>query len=175
MFLRYLLVNKQLSTLSLRNNETLHIRHRTRLDRNSATFIARRQLCMPMNVYSSVARIGIRSTIAAKPQRSVTPVIRTMVAIPNGDLNNTSAERVRAETAIDPAYQDLSLAIPPSEDDFDIRKAYRPFILEEEEARQDWIAQLELSTVLKMVDTQVLKPGDDRLRVVVLHGSMRQR
>jgi len=34
---------------------------------------------------------------------------------------------------------------------------------------------LELSTVLRMVDTQVLQRGDDRLRVVVLYGSMRQR
>jgi arsenic resistance protein ArsH len=98
-----------------------------------------------------------------------------MATIPNGDLNNTSAERVRAEIAIDTAYQGRSLAIPASEDDVKIRKAYRPFILEGKDAEDDWVAQLELSTVLKMVDTQVLQRGDDRLRVVVLHGSMRSR
>lgn len=98
-----------------------------------------------------------------------------MTTIPNGDLNNTSAERARPETAIDPAYQHLSLAISPSDDDAEIRKAYRPFILEGEDAKPDWVAQLELSTVLKMVDTQVLKQEDDRLRVLVLYGSMRQR
>jgi arsenic resistance protein ArsH len=98
-----------------------------------------------------------------------------MATIPNGDLNNTSAERVRAEIAVDAAYQHVSLEIPPSEDDAGIRSAYRPFILEEQDTNQDWVAQLELSTVLKMVDTQVLKQGHERLRVVVLHGSMRQR
>lgn len=93
----------------------------------------------------------------------------------NGDLNNTSAERVRAEIAIDPAYHRLSLAIPASEDDVEIRKNYRPFLTDAQNAEQDWVAQLELSTALKMVDTQILKRGEDRLRVVVLHGSMRQR
>ncbi|KAH6866462.1 flavoprotein-like protein [Alternaria rosae] len=98
-----------------------------------------------------------------------------MAAIPNGDLNNTSAERARAELAIDPEYRRRSLAIPPSEDDAEIRKAYRPFILEGKDTEDDWVAQLELSTALKMVDTQLLQRGDDRLRVVVLHGSMRSR
>ncbi|KAI4640687.1 hypothetical protein J4E93_008277 [Alternaria ventricosa] len=98
-----------------------------------------------------------------------------MATIPNGDLNNTSAERARAELEIDPAYQGRSLAIPPSEDDVEVRKAYRPFILEGKDAEDDWVAQLELSTALKMVDTQLLQRGDDRLRVVVLHGSMRSR
>jgi len=93
----------------------------------------------------------------------------------NGDLNNTSAERTRAEIAIDPAYQRLSLAIPVSEDDAEVRQKYRPFLIDAVDAEQDWIAQLELSTALKMVDTQILKRGEDRLRIVVLHGSMRQR
>ena len=98
-----------------------------------------------------------------------------MSTVPNGDLNNTSAERARAEIAIDPAYQRLSLAIPASEDDAEVRNKYRPFLIDAVDAEHDWIAQLELSTALKMVDTQILKCGEDRLRVVVLHGSMRQR
>lgn len=98
-----------------------------------------------------------------------------MATILNGDLNNTSAERARAELTIDPEYRRRSLAIPPSEDDAEIRKAYRPFILEGKDAEDDWVAQLELSTALKMVDTRLLQRGDDRLRVVVLHGSMRSR
>jgi len=93
----------------------------------------------------------------------------------NGDLNNTLAERTRAEMAIDPVYERLSLAIPASEDDTEVRKKYRPFLLDAVDAEQDWIAQLELSTALKMVDSQILKRGEDRLRIVVLHGSMRQR
>ncbi|KNG52557.1 arsenic resistance protein [Stemphylium lycopersici] len=98
-----------------------------------------------------------------------------MSSVPNGDLNNTLAERARAEIAIDPSYQGRSLAIPPSEDDADTRKNYRPFILEGEHEKEDWVAQLELSTALKMVETQVLQRGEERLKVVVLHGSMRQR
>ncbi|KAG9196111.1 hypothetical protein G6011_01232 [Alternaria panax] len=70
--------------------------------------------------------------------------------MPNGDLNNTSAERVRAELDIDPAYKHISLAISSSDDDAEIRKAYRPFVLDGEDARQDWVAHLELSTVMKM-------------------------
>lgn len=98
-----------------------------------------------------------------------------MSSIPNGDLNNTSAERARIEIAVDSSYQGRSLAIPPSEDDAETRKNYRPFILEGEHEKGDWVAQLELSTALKMVETRVLQRGDERLKVVVLHGSMRQR
>jgi arsenic resistance protein ArsH len=97
------------------------------------------------------------------------------MAAPNGDLNNTSTERARIELAVDPAYNGVSLAIPSSEDDLEIRKSYRPFLHDGEEAKYDWVAQLELSTALKMVEAHILKRGDDRLRVVVLYGSMRQR
>ncbi|KAF2823657.1 arsenate resistance ArsH [Ophiobolus disseminans] len=93
----------------------------------------------------------------------------------NGDLNNTAAERIRTEITTESVYQYRSLAIPTSQDDSPVRSAYRPFLLKEETADDDWVAQLELSTVLKMVDLQVLKNGSDRLRVLVLHGSMRKR
>lgn len=97
-----------------------------------------------------------------------------MGSIMNGDLNNTAAERLRTEIAADPAYRHLSLAIPPVQDEPDVRRLYRPFIIEEN-THADWIAELELSTVLKMVDLQVLRNGGDRLKVLVLHGSMRKR
>lgn len=128
-----------------------------------------------MKIYRSILSIGVRSTITSRPLRTSLSFARTMATIPNGDLNNTSAERARTELDIDPAYQGRSLAIPPSEDDVEIRKAYRPFILEGKDAEDDWVAQLELSTALKMVDTQLLQRGDERLKVVVLHGSMRSR
>ena len=127
-----------------------------------------------MNVFRSIPRIGVRNTTILCPQRFIIGYTRTM-ATTNGDLNNTSAERARAELAVDPAYDGISFAIPSSEDDPDIRKSYRPFLQDGEEVKDDWVAQLELSTALKMVETQILKRGDDRLRVVVLHGSMRQR
>lgn len=91
----------------------------------------------------------------------------------NGDLNNTSAERIRTGITIDQAYSTTSLAIPPSQDDPSVRTSYRPFLLDNTE--DDWTAQLELSTVLKMVDLKVLKTGEDRLRVLVLYGSLRER
>jgi arsenic resistance protein ArsH len=92
-----------------------------------------------------------------------------------GDLNNTAAERVRAEIAIDPAYHHTSLAIPAYEDEAHVRKTYRPFLLDDAHSDRDWVARLELSTALKMVDFQVLESGGERLRVLVLYGSMRER
>ncbi len=100
---------------------------------------------------------------------------RMMGSVINGDLNNTAAERVRAQITTDAAYRDHSLAIPASQDEAPIRKTYRPFLLDDVHSGQDWIARLELSTVLKMVDLQVLRSGGDRLKVLVLHGSMRKR
>lgn len=70
----------------------------------------------------------------------------------NGDLNNTAAERVRAEIATDPEYHRTSLVIPAYEDEDPIRKTYRPFLLDDAHSDRDWVARLELSTTLKMVD-----------------------
>ncbi|CAI6269392.1 unnamed protein product [Periconia digitata] len=100
---------------------------------------------------------------------------RVMSTVTNGDLNNTAAARARAEIATNPDYRHVSLAIPASEDDAHVRQMYRPFLLADEHATHDWIAQLELSTALSMVESQVLKAGGQRLRVLVLHGSMRKR
>lgn len=93
----------------------------------------------------------------------------------NGDLNNTAAERVRAEIATDSAYHRTSLAIPAYEDEAHIRTTYRPFLLDDAHSDRDWVARLELSTTLKMVDLQVIRTGGDRPKVLVLYGSMRQR
>lgn len=59
------------------------------------------------------------------------------MATGSADLNNTSAERARIELAVDSTYDSVSLAIPSSEDDADVRKSYRPFLLDREEAKQD--------------------------------------
>jgi arsenic resistance protein ArsH len=93
----------------------------------------------------------------------------------NGDLNNTAAERARTELAVDPAYRSCSFAISQAEDDAEVRKNYRPFVLDEEISKSDWVSQLELSTTLKMVESQVLNNSQERLKVLVLHGSMRNR
>lgn len=93
----------------------------------------------------------------------------------NGDLNNTAAERVRREFEVDLAYGKRTFAIPQSLDDAEVRRKYRPFLLDEETSKSDWVSQLELSTALKMVEDQILNSGQDRPRVLVLHGSMRNR
>jgi hypothetical protein len=93
----------------------------------------------------------------------------------HGDLNNNYAARPITELKPDPAYHDVSFAIPKEEDDAEIRMRYRPFLLSEERVGDDWVAKLELSTALKIVEEEVLWKKRDRLRILVLYGSMRSR
>ncbi|KAF2854263.1 arsenate resistance ArsH [Plenodomus tracheiphilus IPT5] len=125
-----------------------------------------------MNSLRPLKRISIPAV--SRPRYMIQP-LRNMVSTTNGDLNNTSAERARIGITIDPAYRNTSLAIPAAEDDASIRTSYRPFLLEDTAAEDDWITQLELSTVLKMVDLKVLKSGEERIKVLVLYGSLRER
>ncbi|EAW12346.1 putative arsenic resistance protein ArsH [Aspergillus clavatus NRRL 1] len=67
-----------------------------------------------------------------------------------------------------------SLAIPESEDDAEIRKKYRPFILNAQQQAEDWANGLELDTVLDMAEKD-LKLTQKRLKVLVLYGSLRKR
>ncbi|KAF2188558.1 arsenate resistance ArsH [Zopfia rhizophila CBS 207.26] len=71
----------------------------------------------------------------------------------NGNLNNTYAARHIVTLDADSAYSSRSFAIPSTEDE----------------------PRLELSTVLKMVDAEIFAKGEERLRVLVLYGSMRTR
>jgi arsenic resistance protein ArsH len=100
------------------------------------------------------------------------------VANRDGDLNNTSAARPQAALEIDPAYAYRTFAITTKDDDAAVREKYRPFLLSDEVAKEDWVAKLELSSVLKMVDELVLQKGTEgegRLKVLVLYGSLRAR
>lgn len=92
-----------------------------------------------------------------------------------GDLNNTRAARTVVTFEPDSTYSNRSLAIPEHEDDLGIRKAYRPFLLPPNVAQHDWIAKLELSTVLQMVEGHLQASGNDRMKVLVLYGSLRKR
>ncbi|KAK3373015.1 flavoprotein-like protein [Lasiosphaeria ovina] len=92
-----------------------------------------------------------------------------------GDLNNTEAARAHLQPVTDPAYQFRSFAICPCDDDPAVRQKYRPFLLDDAIADSDWVAKLELATVAHMVDTELLAQGQDRLRVLVLYGSLRDR
>lgn len=93
----------------------------------------------------------------------------------HGDLNNSHAARPQAELVPDPAYRGRSFAISQDDDEPDVRERYRPFLLDEAYEDADWVARLELSTALKMVESEVLNRGHDRLRILVLYGSMRSR
>ncbi|OQD87178.1 hypothetical protein PENANT_c006G00156 [Penicillium antarcticum] len=66
-----------------------------------------------------------------------------------------------------------SLALPPNEDDPDTRQKYRPFILSGN-ATEDWVNNLELATALDMAEHN-LRNTNERLRVLVLYGSLRRR
>lgn len=93
----------------------------------------------------------------------------------NGDLNNTEVLRKAVEILPDPAYDGWSLAIPEEDDDSAIRSEYRPFLQRPDVAGSDWVAKLELSTALKMAEADMQRTCGDRLKVMVLYGSMRSR
>ncbi|KAH7254712.1 hypothetical protein FSOLCH5_011292 [Fusarium solani] len=93
----------------------------------------------------------------------------------HGDLNNSHAGRAAIRLAADPAYSYQSLAIGSDEDDVGIREQYRPFLFNGSPSTDDWISELELSTAIKMVQSEILDRGLDRLRILVLYGSLRSR
>ncbi|KAJ9130441.1 NADPH-dependent FMN reductase ArsH [Pleurostoma richardsiae] len=92
-----------------------------------------------------------------------------------GDLNNLHAARASAGLAVDPAYASRTSAIAEDEDEPAIRECYRPFLLPDHSPTDDWVEQLELSTALKMVKSEILDRKQDRLRILVLYGSLRNR
>ncbi|GJN76092.1 arsenic resistance protein ArsH [Purpureocillium lilacinum] len=83
--------------------------------------------------------------------------------------------REAIQLEVDTTYRLRSLAIGPDEDDCQIRELYRPFLLPDAFAADDWVAHQELSTALKMVESQILDKQQDRLRILVLYGSLRSR
>jgi arsenic resistance protein ArsH len=66
-----------------------------------------------------------------------------------------------------------TLSIPVNEDNPDVRQRYRPFILNDD-ATHDWINELDLTTAFDMAD-QNLRTTNERLKVLVLYGSLRKR
>lgn len=101
------------------------------------------------------------------------PAATTTPAV-SGDLNNTSAMRLQVELEPDAAYFNHSLEITASEDDPEIRSKYRPFLLDTESTKNDWISKLELSTAMKMAEDDLKRTGS-RLKILMLYGSMRSR
>ena len=119
----------------------------------------------------------IRALLSYRPQaqRLLQPPRLRLFMNNHGDINNVHAARATNRAAIDPSYSHVSLAIPAHEDDAHVRQLYRPFLLHSQFISNDWVAQLELSTALKMVQTEILDRKLDRLRILVLYGSLRSR
>uniref|UniRef100_A0A0B7KAG5 NADPH-dependent FMN reductase-like domain-containing protein n=1 Tax=Bionectria ochroleuca TaxID=29856 RepID=A0A0B7KAG5_BIOOC len=93
----------------------------------------------------------------------------------HGDLNNSHAGRTATARIADPTYNYRSLALEFDQDDTEVRKQYRPFLIDGDLSTDDWISQLELSTAVKMVQSEILDQGLDRIRILVLYGSLRSR
>jgi arsenical resistance protein ArsH len=91
-----------------------------------------------------------------------------------GDLNNVSAMRAIEKPIRDPEYAYRTLAISAKSEDYEFRKRYRPFLLDDIVQNSDWISRLELATVTEMAEGDLKKTGQ-RLRVLVMYGSMRKR
>jgi arsenic resistance protein ArsH len=66
------------------------------------------------------------------------------------------------------------LAIAEADDEPEIRAKYRPFLLDPEIEKTDWISELELNTTISMAEADLQKTGK-RLRILVLYGSIRTR
>lgn len=47
-----------------------------------------------------------------------------------------------------------------------IRRTYLPFLLDDAHSARDWVARLELSTTLVMVDLQSCRTGGDRPKIL---------
>lgn len=86
-------------------------------------------------------------------------------------VSAVSEQNIANVRQADVSYRSLSLH--QSEDDPAIREKYRPFILNDN-STEDWVNSLDLATVLDMAE-QNLRDGNERLKVLVLYGSLRKR
>ena len=131
-------------------------------------------VCRPCNRSSKPYSMSSTVFSSASPRTSPEPV-ETRIASSNGDLNNLSAVRPVAEIAVDAAFVGQSLAITEPDDDPEIRRRYRPFLLPEEIANSDWISNLEMSTAMSMAYKDMRRVDGSRLKLLVLYGSLRER
>ena len=92
----------------------------------------------------------------------------------HGDLNNTEVMRETNFLQPDPTYAAKTLAITEGQDDADIRQRYRPFVISHE-VTADWVSESELSTALKMSENDMRETNGERVKILVLYGSLRER
>ena len=91
-----------------------------------------------------------------------------------GGLNHTSVGRPFVTIEAGAELENRSLSIRECDDDPGIRERYRPFLLDKEDNKADWVDDLELGTVTTMAAENMQRTGH-RLKVLVLFGSLRQR
>ncbi|KAI9036915.1 uncharacterized protein KD926_001159 [Aspergillus affinis] len=92
------------------------------------------------------------------------------IATPNGQTQPLVSDTKCIVPGILP-YR--TLAIPSSEDDPELRRKYRPFLLEFDSS-PDWVNDLELTSVLDLAEKDLVATNS-RLKVLVLYGSLRRR
>ncbi|KIW11143.1 arsenical resistance protein ArsH [Exophiala spinifera] len=102
--------------------------------------------------------------IPSKPEQPLT----------NGDLNNTASVRITSKPERHPDFAYRFLSISADMDEPTIRSKYRPFLLPDTVQLQDWISRLELATVTELVYNDLRVTGE-RIKVLILYGSLRQR
>lgn len=82
--------------------------------------------------------------------------------------------RTSKKININLAFRHCSLAPLAKVDDKEVRDRYRPFILGPQVESTDWVSRLELATVTELASEHLIRTGE-RLRVLVLYGSLRKR
>lgn len=127
-------------------------------------------IVQPSSLYHRSLKFDLRPS-SNRPTTTMSTTIRAN-ATSNGDLNNTGAARSSVRIEPDAAYLRHSLAISECDDEPKIRRKYRPFLLDPN--MDDWVSKLELSTTMKMAEQDLMRSGD-RLKVLVLFGSLRRR
>ena len=115
------------------------------------------------------------STISGTPRMAQAhPNGDNIIAVTNGHTPSPSQAKMNGSALLSPSPP-RSLSISESEDDREIREKYRPFILSTEKPEDDWVNDLELDDVMNLMENQLRSPGGERLKVLVLYGSLRRR
>ncbi|RDH16514.1 arsenic resistance protein ArsH [Aspergillus niger ATCC 13496] len=117
-------------------------------------------------------RVAISDILARQPLPNT---ITQSMALYVGRYHTMACSAAAQPAATIPSFVNKlsSLAIPESEDNADIRQKYRPFLLADE-AAEDWVNKLELTTAMEMA-AQELRKSNNRIKVLVLYGSLRRR
>ena len=94
--------------------------------------------------------------------------------VPNSDTQSINAVKKTANADVYPTYTNRSLAIAEHDDEPQIRRKYRPFLLDAQTTISDWVSELELNTAMDMAARDLERTGE-RLKIMVLFGSLRPR